>query len=65
MPSMRLELTRVCSLNDLQLVMSLYRDHPLFFLPYMFFDEYICSQVPYMFSYENNKLEAYTYIRTK
>ena len=30
--SMRLELTRVFSLNDFQLVMGLYRGHPLFFL---------------------------------
>ena len=30
--SMRLELTRVCSLNYFQLLMSLYRSHPLFFL---------------------------------
>ena len=30
--SKRLELIRVCGLNDLQLVMGLYRDHPLFFL---------------------------------
>ena len=29
---MRLEITCVCSLNDFQLVMSLYRGHPLFFL---------------------------------
>ena len=30
--SMRLELTRVYSLNDFQLVMGLYRGHLLFFL---------------------------------
>ena len=30
--SMRLELIRVCSLNDFLLVMGLYRGHPLFFL---------------------------------
>ena len=30
--SMRLELTRVCSLNDFQLVMALYRGPPLFSL---------------------------------
>ena len=30
--SMRLELTRVCSLNDFQLVMGLFRGHPIFFL---------------------------------
>ena len=29
---MRLELTSVCSLNDFQLIMGLYRSHPLFFL---------------------------------
>ena len=29
--SMRLELTSFCSLNDFQLVMGLYRGHPLFF----------------------------------
>ena len=30
--SMRLKLTHVCSLNDFQLVMGLYRGFPLFFL---------------------------------
>ena len=30
--SMRLELTRVCSVNDFQLVMDLYRSLPVFFL---------------------------------
>ena len=30
--SMRLKLTRVCSLNDFQLVMGLYSGHPLVFL---------------------------------
>ena len=29
---LRIELTRVCSLNEFQLVMGLYRGHPLFFL---------------------------------
>ena len=29
--SMRLEITRICSLNEFQLVMGLYRGHPLFF----------------------------------
>ena len=48
--SMRLELTRVCSLNDFQLVMGLYRGLPLFFLecvylsllyPFLIFDMFL------------------------
>ena len=35
--SMRLELTRVCSLNDFKLVIGLYRGHPLFFLECIYF----------------------------
>ena len=35
--SMRLEFARVCSLNDFQLVMGLYRGRPLF----LFFLEYV------------------------
>ena len=48
--SMRLELTCVCSLNDFQLVIGLYRGFPLFFLervylsllyPFLIFDMFV------------------------
>ena len=39
--SMRLELTRVWGLNDFQLVMGLYRGHPLFYLSTYFYPSLI------------------------
>ena len=52
--SMRVEISHVCSLNDCQLVMGLYKGHPLFILecvylsllyPLLIFDMFCCCCV--------------------
>ena len=47
--SMRLELTRVCSLNDFQLVMGSYRGLPLFFLECLYLRQLYPSLIFDMF----------------
>ena len=47
--SMRLAPTRVCSLNDFQLVMGLYRGFPLFFLVCVYFSLLYPSLISDMF----------------